>query len=119
MAWGTPVSRTTMRPAPSVARFRNLDVNTCRSLPETAGAQPRRRGGTPAATPKVPRTFFATNSSATRRVEQRGKFSLYSQHFLIVPACRADCRLLTDPCQADLLAEISQNRRPDIEAFIA
>src|SRR5256885_5095295 len=105
-----------MRPAPSVARFQNLDVNTCRSLPETAGVRLSRRGGTPAATPKVASTF-ASNSSIARRVERPGKFPLYSQLFLIVPACRADCRLLPIPCQAEGLDGISQNRGPNIEVL--
>src|SRR6185295_806492 len=49
-----------------------LDLNTCRSLPETAGARPSRRGGTPAATPKVSRTFLLhipTPSGASDGVE--------------------------------------------------
>ena len=73
MASGPLVRRTAIRPTPSVARFQNFDVNTCRSLPETAGARLRRRGGTPAATPKILRELFNAKN-----------FPLYPQHLTLL-----------------------------------
>src|SRR5437588_12787211 len=93
MAWGAAVNSTAMRPAPSVARFQNRDLNTVIApFPQTAGAALPSFGGTPAAT-DIPRTFFAENSGE--------RFPLYfPSTTCLVPACRADCGLLPTRSQA-------------------
>src|SRR6266850_2766926 len=116
MACGAPVRRAASRPAPSVARFQNVDVDTLSLLPETAGSAVV--GGTPAATeprspPRAPNTeiFITLNEFRHRLLAQRrpGKFPLYPQHYLFVPACRADCRLCPINCQAGKTDRIERN----------
>src|SRR5687768_15949583 len=99
MAEGTAERRAAAKAVPSAARFQNVDVNTCRSLPER-----RAEGGLcrPQWHPSGDR-----NPDEQLGFPNTEKLPPYPQQICIVPACRADCRLCPSLCQANDEAIIS------------